>query len=46
MIYYNCGIKELLKYNIVWTFDKIMQDYYSFTHHVYLTEYERLNGIK
>lgn len=43
--YINCGILEKVKYNRVWEFDEVQNDWYSFTEHIYLNEYERMNGI-
>lgn len=44
--YINCGSREKVKHNRIWEFDKVKNDWYSFTEHLYLSEYERMNGIK
>jgi hypothetical protein len=43
--YMNCGIRQKVKYNRVWEFDEVQNDWYSFTEHIYMNEYERMNGI-
>lgn len=43
--YINFGILEKVKYGQIWEFDEIQNDWYSFTGHIYMNEYERLNGI-
>ena len=43
--YINCGILEKVKYNRVWEFDEVQNDWYSFTEHLYMNEYERMQGI-
>ena len=43
--YINCGILEKVKYNRIWEFDEVQNEWYSFTEHLYMNEYERMHGI-
>ena len=41
----NCGIKYLLKYNMMWYYDKVKGDYYNYVLHLYLSEYENKKAL-
>lgn len=43
--YINSGIRQKVKYNRIWEFDEVQNEWYSFTEHLYMTEYERMHGI-